>query len=135
MHRRNDFRRSAHFDLRCSLAPKHTKEEFARQTAESRRRFAWSNRHPLVGSSPLDFEPASVKPPTQIAADSLRFAKARTHPMRKKPMGGPDRVRATSHIKSLPWANLALRRSANRAKGPGRTRQGPAMRSCSGNTR
>jgi len=34
--------------------------------------------------------------------------------MRKKPIGGPDRIRATSHAKSLLSANLALRRSANR---------------------
>ena len=54
--------------------------------------------------------------------------------MRKNPMGGPDRIRATSHVKSLLWANLALRRSANRWKGPGRTMQGPATRSRSRNT-
>ena len=28
--------------------------------------------------------------------------------MRKNPMGGPDRIRATSHAKSLCLANLAL---------------------------
>jgi hypothetical protein len=41
-------------------------------------------------------------------------------------MGGPDRIRATSHMKSLCLANLAPRRSATRWKGSGRTRQGPA---------
>ncbi len=60
---------------------------------------------------------------------------SRTQPMRKNPTGGPERIRATSHAKSLRRANLALRRSANRSNGPGNTRQGPATRSCSRNTR
>jgi hypothetical protein len=74
MHRRNGLRWSAHFDLRCSLAPKEVQEEFARQTAESSRRSTRSNRHPLVGSSPLNLEPATVKPPTQIAAAAASVA-------------------------------------------------------------
>jgi hypothetical protein len=68
MQSRNGFRRSTHFDLRCRLAPKDVEEQFARQTAESSRRFAWSNHHPLIGSSPLNLKPATLKPPTQIAA-------------------------------------------------------------------
>ena len=44
--------------------------------------------------------------------------------MRKNPRGGPDRMRATNHAKSWIWASFALRRSANRCNGPGRTRQG-----------
>lgn len=68
MHRRNGVRWSAHFDLRCSLAPKDVQQEFTRQTAESSRRFAWSSQHSFVGSGPLNLEPASVKPPTQIVA-------------------------------------------------------------------
>jgi len=31
----------------------------------------------------------------------LRFGTRRTHPIRKKPGGGPDRIVATSHEKSL----------------------------------
>ena len=31
----------------------------------------------------------------------MRFGNRRTHPMRKKPGGGPDRIVATSHEKSL----------------------------------
>ena len=48
---------------------------------------------------------------------------------------GPDRIRATSQVKSLRLASLTLRCSANRWKGPGRTMQGPATRSRSRNTR
>jgi hypothetical protein len=73
-HRRNGFRRSAHFDLRCGLAPKDVQEQFAWRTAESSRRFARPKRHPLVGSGPLDLEPATVKPPTQIAAAAANVA-------------------------------------------------------------
>src|SRR5262249_31906689 len=65
---------------------------------------------------------------------SFRFARARTHPIRKNPTGGPDRIRATSQAKSLSWANLALRRSANRPKGPGNTRQGAGTGACSRHT-
>ncbi len=67
-HRRNGLRWSAHFDLSCSLAPKDVQEEFARWTAESSGRLACSNRHPLVGSGPLNLEPGGVEPPTQVVA-------------------------------------------------------------------
>ena len=33
--------------------------------------------------------------------NSFRFGNERTQPMRKNPGGGPDRIRATSHAKSL----------------------------------
>ncbi len=39
---------------------------------------------------------------------------SRTHRMRNNPTGGPERTRATSNVKSLRRANVALRRSANR---------------------
>ena len=74
MHRRNGLRWSAHFDLCCSLAPKDVQEEFARRTAESSRRFAWLNRHPLIGSGPLNLEPESVKPPTQVMAAAANIS-------------------------------------------------------------
>ncbi len=80
MHRRNSLRCSAHFDLRYSLAPENVEEEFARRTAESSRRFAWLNRHPLVGSGPLDLEAGSVKPPTQeVAAAANVSPQGRIH--------------------------------------------------------
>src|SRR5262245_34856418 len=47
--------------------------------------------------------------------------------MRKNPGGGPDRIRSTSHRKSLFFASLTRRRSANRWNGPGTTRNGPAI--------
>ena len=78
MHRRNSFRWSAHFDLRCGLAPKDVEEEFARQTAESSRRFAWFSCHPFVGSGPLNLEPATVQPPTQIAAAAANVSPQRS---------------------------------------------------------
>jgi hypothetical protein len=37
--------------------------------------------------------------------------------MRKNPMGGPDRIRVTSHAKSLLSASLALRLSAKPLEG------------------
>ena len=68
MQRRNGLRWSGHLDLRCSLAPKDVQQEFARRTAKSSGRFARLNRHPLVGSGPLNLEPANVKAPTQVVA-------------------------------------------------------------------
>ena len=68
MHRRNGLRWSAHFDLRRRLAPEDVQQEFARQTAESSRGRPRLDSHPLVGSSPLDLEPATVQPATKIAA-------------------------------------------------------------------
>ena len=73
-HCRNRLRWSAHLDMRCSLAPKDVQEEFARRTAESSRRLATSNRHPLVGSGPLNFEPDSAEPPTQVVAAAANVA-------------------------------------------------------------
>lgn len=67
-HRRNDLRWSAHFDLRCILSPKDVQEEFARRAAESSRRLAWSDRHLLVGSGPVNLEPECVEPPAQVVA-------------------------------------------------------------------
>lgn len=66
--------------------------------------------------------------------NSLRFGTRRTHPIRKKPGGGPDRIVATSHEKSLSVSAL-LRRSAKRPHPPGRTSPGPARWSCSRSTR
>jgi hypothetical protein len=58
----------------------------------------------------------------------------RTHPMRKKPGGGPDRRVVLSQVKSLSASALA-RLSAKRPHAPGRTRPGPARWSCSRRTR
>ena len=60
---RNGIRWSAHFDSRRGLAAKDVEQEFARRTAESSRRFACSSHLPLVGSGPLNLEPAAVQPP------------------------------------------------------------------------
>ena len=60
--------------------------------------------------------------------NSLRLDSRRTHPMRKKPGGGPDRIVALSHVKSLS-ASALLRRSAKRPHAPGRTSPGPARES------
>ena len=65
---------------------------------------------------------------------SLRLGSRRTHPMRKKPGGGPDRIVAMSHVKSL-CASALLRRSAKRPHVPGRTSPGPARWSRSRRTR
>ncbi len=78
MHRRNGFRRSAHFDLRCRLPPKEIQQELTRQTAEASRRFAWLNGHSLFGTSPFNLKPASVKPPTQIASAAANVAPQRS---------------------------------------------------------
>ena len=72
--RRNGLRWSAHFDLRCSLAPEDVEEQFARRTAEPSRRLARSNRDPLAGSHPLNLEAASVQPPTQVVATATNVA-------------------------------------------------------------
>lgn len=65
--------------------------------------------------------------------NSLRLGSRRTHPMRKKPGGGPDRIVALSQVKSLSPSAL-LRRSAKRPHPPGRTSPGPAMESRSRRT-
>ena len=98
MHRRNGLRWSAHFDLRCSLAPKDVEQEFARRTAESSRRFAWSSRHPLVGSGPLNLEPASVQPPTQVVAAAANVS----------PQGGIHCRRQASGPLSIGSANVLV---------------------------
>src|ERR1700751_5634482 len=74
LQRRNGLRWSAHFDLGRSLAAKDVQEEFARRAAESSGRLVWPSHHPLVGSGPLNFEPATVKPPTQVAASAVNVS-------------------------------------------------------------
>ena len=91
--RRNGLRWSAHFDLRCSLAPKDVEEQFARRTAEPSRRLARSNRDPLVSSNPLNLEPASVKPPTQVVATATNVAPQGSIHFRREATG-PKPVRS-----------------------------------------
>ena len=86
-HRRNGIRWSAHFDLRCGLAPKEIEEEFARRAAESSRRLAWSNRYPLVGSGPLNLEPGRVQPPTQVVAAAANVSPQGSIHCRRKATG------------------------------------------------
>jgi hypothetical protein len=74
LHRRNGIGWPAHVHSRCGLAPKDVKQELARLTSGSGRRFAWSSRHPLVGSGPLNLEPATLQPPTQEAAAAAYVA-------------------------------------------------------------
>lgn len=85
--RRNGLWWSADFDLRCRLAPKDIQEQFARRTTESNRRLAWSNRHPLVGSGPLNIEAASVEPSTQVATGSASIAPQGSIHCRRKAAG------------------------------------------------
>jgi hypothetical protein len=73
VHRRHGLWCSAHLDLCCGPAPKDVEEEFARRTAESSPRLAWSNGHQLVGCGQLDLEPGVVQPPTQIATASANI--------------------------------------------------------------
>jgi len=87
LHRRNGFRWSAHFDLRRGSAPKGVKQEFARRTAEPSLRFARLNRHPLVGRGPLNLEPASVQPPTEIATAAANVAPQGSIHRRRKAAG------------------------------------------------
>jgi hypothetical protein len=77
LHRRNSIGWSAHLDSRCSLAPKDVEQEFARRTAESSRKFAWSSRHPLVVSGPLNLQPTCIKPPTQVVAAAANVSPQR----------------------------------------------------------
>jgi len=97
-HRRNGFRWAAHFDLRCGLAPKDVEEEFARRTAESSRRFAWSDGHPPAGSSPLNLARATIKPPTQITAATANVS----------PQGSIHRGREASGSLSIGSANILM---------------------------
>ena len=97
-HRRNGFRWSAHFDLRCGLAPKDIEEEFARQTAESSCRFACSNQHPLVGSGPFKLETARVQPPTQVAAAAANVS----------PQGSIHRSREAAWALAIGSANVLV---------------------------
>ena len=66
--------------------------------------------------------------------NSLRFPTRRTHSIRKKPCGGPDRMVATRSV-NLVSVSPTRRRSANRPQAPGTTSPGPARRSCSRRTR
>jgi hypothetical protein len=68
--RRNGFRWSAHLDSRRGLPSKNVEQEFARRTTESDGRFAWPSHHQVGGASPLNFEPATVQPPTQVVAST-----------------------------------------------------------------
>src|ERR1700751_4280016 len=68
LHCRNGIRWSDQLHSRRGLAPKDVEQEFTRGTAESGRRFPCSSRHPLVGSRPLNLQPTSAKPPTQVVA-------------------------------------------------------------------
>ncbi len=79
---------------------------------------------------------AAVGPAHVFVMDEelVESRKPRTHPMRKKPGGGPDLSRCTSEAKS-PSASSAVRRSAKRCQRPGTTRPGAARRSCSRSTR
>ena len=78
--------------------------------------------------------PLALRTSSWWTKNSLRFGNRRTHPMRKKPGGGPDRTVATSQEKSLS-ASARRRRSAKRVQRPDRTSPGPARRSCSRRTR
>jgi hypothetical protein len=72
--------------MRCRLTPKDVKQKFARRSAESSRRFAWSSNHPVGGSGPLNLEAATVKPSTQVAAAATNVApQGRIHSERKAP--------------------------------------------------
>jgi hypothetical protein len=94
-HRRNGLRWSAHLDLSCILAPKDVEPEFTRRTAESSRRLAWPNRHPLVGSGPLNLEPASLKPPTQVVAAAPNVSPQRRIHCRREATG-PKPIRSAN---------------------------------------
>ena len=78
--------------------------------------------------------PLALRTSSWWTKNSLRLGSRRTHPMRKKPGGGPDRIVAMSHVKSLS-ASALLRRSAKRPHAPGRTSPGPARWSRSRRTR
>jgi hypothetical protein len=94
-HRRNGLRWPAHFDLRCSLAAKDVQEELARRTGESSRGLAWSNRHPLVGSGPLNLERAIVEPPTQVVAAAAHVSPQGSIHRRRKATG-PITIRSAN---------------------------------------
>jgi len=77
--------------------------------------------------------PLALRTSSWWTKNSLRFGTRRTHPILKKPSGGPDRIVATSHEKSLSVSAL-LRRSAKWPHTPARTSPGPAGWSCSRRT-
>ena len=82
----------------------------------------------MAGSLVRGPRPLALRTSSWWTKNSLRLGSRRTHPMRKKPGGGPDRSVATSHVKSLS-ASALLRRSARRLHPPGRTSPGPARES------
>ena len=80
-HRRNGPRWSAHFDLRCSLAPKDVEEEFARRTAES------SGQAGLVEPSHARrFRPTRSRARKREAADSGRGCRGERFATRQHPL-------------------------------------------------
>ena len=97
MHHSHGLRWPTHFDLRRGLAPKNVYEEFAGQTAESSRRLPWLNPHPLVGSSPLNLEPA------REAATQITAAAANVSPQR-----GIHRRREATRSLAIGSANILV---------------------------
>ncbi len=97
-HGRNGVRWSAHFDPRCSPAPKDVEEDFTRRSAESRRRLACSNRHALTGFGPLNLEPGSVQSPTQVVAAAANVS----------PQGGVHGRREAAGSTAIGSANVLV---------------------------
>ena len=78
--------------------------------------------------------PPALRTSSWWTKNSLRLGNCRTQLMRKKPRGGPDRIVATSQVKSF-CASASLRRSAKWPHAPGMTSPGAATGSCSRSTR
>ena len=117
----------AHWSSRPAPRSRRARNHGARQTLRHR---ASSSANSFVrGRWPL-----ALRTSSWWMKNSLRFGKRRTHPMRKKPGGGPDRIIAMRSAKCL-VASAFLRASVKCAHGPGRTSPGPAMGSCSRRTR
>ena len=88
----------------------------------------------MAGSFARGPRPLARRTSSWWTKNSFRLGSRRTHPIRKKPGGGPDRNVATSQPKSRS-ASALLRRSARRPHAPGRTSPGPARWSRSRRTR
>jgi len=80
----------------------------------------------MAGSSARGPRPLARRTSSWWTKNSFRLGSRRTHPVRKKPAGGPARNVATSQVKSLA-AKADCRRPAKRAQAPGSTSPGPAI--------
>lgn len=87
---RNGLRRSANFDVCRRFAPEDIQQQLTRRAAEPCGRIARAHPNHPAGTGPLDLQPATAQPPTQIpraAADIPPQAQCIRRP--------PDRARAT----------------------------------------